>query len=147
MTLTSDWFSEAKRIIFAVWSWSELNSASCLLCQPWLLPEKGWLSHPCPPPSPPHGGWYTRADSPIPSSKVTFKTKNFGYIRLMTPVSVLRKELAFWESGRESSVMPGRRPDQGAPGNIGDNRHIPDSCLFWMLLVSETELGKQNCRM
>ena len=29
--------------------------------------------------------WYTRADSPIPSSKVTFKTKNFGFIRLMTP--------------------------------------------------------------
>ena len=28
---------------------------------------------------------YTRADSPIPSSKVTFKTKNFGFIWLMTP--------------------------------------------------------------
>ena len=62
--------------------------------------------------------WYTRADSPTPSSKVTFKTKDFGYIRLMSPVSVLRKELAFWESGRESSVMPGRRPDQGAHGNM-----------------------------
>ena len=55
-TLASDWFSEAKRIIFAVWSWAELNSASCLLCQPWLLPEKEWLSHPCPPSPPPHGG-------------------------------------------------------------------------------------------
>ena len=91
--------------------------------------------------------WYTRADSPIPSSKVTCKTKNFGYIWLMTPVSVLRKELAFWESGRESSVMPGRRPDQGVPGNVEENRHIPDSCLFWMLLVSETELGKQTCQI
>ena len=90
--------------------------------------------------------WYTRADSPIPSSKVTCKTKNFGYIRLMTPVSVLRQELAFWESGRESSVMPGRRPD--IRERLETLKTIGTFLtLFWMLLVSETELGKQNCQI
>ena len=117
-TLASDWFSEAKRIISAVWSWSELNSASCLLCQPWLLPEKGWLSHPCPPPPPPHGGG-------IPGQIDLLKVKSLSRVRLFaTPWTVAHQaplSMGFSRQEYCSGLLfpsPGDLPDPGIkPGS------------------------------
>ena len=36
--------------------------------------------------------------------------------------------------------MPGRRPDQGAPGNVRDNWHIPDSQKASSFLRTDTGL-------
>ena len=141
--MTSDWFSETSRIIFVVWFWSELTDHYALYVSLACFLRRGDFLTPAP-----HGGG-VRVNSPVPSSKIILKTEDFGYIWLMTPVSIQRKELAHLmvgKSGRESSVMPGRRAD------IRERLEMETSAHSWLLsvltlLISETELGKQNCQM